>query len=85
LETRLTSSALGITTQYTSDGQLPLTISSVGNFTTILYGLGPVAEKTDQENDILTVINSTLPGTLSFCQIMAVFDSIYALKRHEKF
>ncbi len=41
LGTRMTTSASEITTQYASDGQLPLTISSGDKITTVLYGLGP--------------------------------------------
>ncbi len=54
LGTRMTSSALGVTTQYASDGQLPLVISSAGKTTTVLYGLGPVAEKMNEWNYVLT-------------------------------
>jgi YD repeat-containing protein len=53
LGVRMTSSALGLTTRYTSDGQLPLTISSDERFATVLYGLGPTAEKTDEWNYVL--------------------------------
>ena len=53
LGVRMTSSALGITTQYASDGQMPLAITSGGNTTTVLYGLGPIAEKTDVWNYVL--------------------------------
>ena len=53
LGVRLTSSASGVTTQYASDGQMPLTITSGGNTTTVLYGLGPIAEKTDVWNYVL--------------------------------
>ena len=53
LGVRMTSSALGITTHYVSDGQLPLTISSDDRFATVLYGLGPAAEKTEEWNYVL--------------------------------
>ncbi|NOH00462.1 MAG: hypothetical protein HND47_00085 [Chloroflexi bacterium] len=51
---RMTSSALGVTTEYASDGQMPLTIYSGGKTTEVLYGLGPVAEKTDEWNYVLS-------------------------------
>lgn len=54
LGTRMTTSASGVTSQYASDGQLPLAISSGGKTTTILYGNGPVAEQMDQWNYVLT-------------------------------
>jgi YD repeat-containing protein len=53
LGVRMTSSALGITTHYVSDGQLPLTISSDERFATVLYGFGPTAEKTETWNYVL--------------------------------
>jgi hypothetical protein len=53
LGTRITSSAFGITTTYVSDGQLPLTITSTDKTTTVLYGLGPIAEQTDEWNYVL--------------------------------
>ena len=54
LGTRMTSDALGVTTRYVSDGQLPLTIASSNKTITVLYGLGPVAEKTDEWSYVLT-------------------------------
>ena len=54
LGTRMTTSASGVTSQYASDGQLPLAISSAGKTTTILYGNGPVAEQMDIWNYVLT-------------------------------
>lgn|SRR5574341_466421 len=54
LGTRMTTSASGVTTQYASDRQLPLEISSSGKTTTVLYGLGPVAEKMTEWNFVLT-------------------------------
>ena len=54
LGTRLTSSAFGVTTRYASDGQMPLTISTGNKVITILYGLGPVAEKTNDWNYLLS-------------------------------
>ena len=52
--TRFSTTALGATTQYVSDGQLPLVITSEGTSTTVLYGLGkPIAEKTDKWNYVL--------------------------------
>ncbi|MBK7317720.1 DNRLRE domain-containing protein [Candidatus Villigracilis affinis] len=51
--TRMTSSAFGVTTQYVSDGQMPLTITSTDKTTTVLYGLGPIAEQTAEWNYVL--------------------------------
>jgi YD repeat-containing protein len=53
LGTRMASSASGLTTQYASDGQLPLEIRSGDKTTTVLYGLGAVAEKTNEWNYVL--------------------------------
>ena len=54
LGTRMTSDALGVTTRYVSDGQLPLTIASSNKTIMVLYGLGPVAEKTDEWSYVLS-------------------------------
>lgn len=54
LGVRMTSNALGVTTQYASDGQLPLTITSTDHTATVLYGIGPVAEKTTEWNYVLS-------------------------------
>lgn len=53
LGTRMTTSANGVTTEYASDGQLPLTLRTGGKVIMILYGLGPVAEKTTDWNYVL--------------------------------
>ena len=50
---RMTSRASRITTHYVSDGQLPLAISSDDRQATVLYELGPAAEKTDTWNFVL--------------------------------
>ena len=39
--------------EYASDGQLPLAITSGNKTTAVLYGLGPIAEKTDTWNYVL--------------------------------
>jgi YD repeat-containing protein len=54
LGTRLSTSASGVETTYASDGQAPLITSSGDKSTIALYGLGPVAEKTDTWNYALS-------------------------------
>ncbi len=54
LGTRMATRALGITTQYASDGQMPLALRAGDTTTTVLYGLGPVAEKTADRNYALS-------------------------------
>jgi len=47
---RLSMDAAGVTAQNVLDGSQPLTVTSEGNTTFYLYGLGPITENTTTWN-----------------------------------
>ena len=61
---RLTSCVLGTNTHYASDEQLPLTNRMGNKVITVLFGLGPIAEKTTDWNYLLTN-GASLPRQLT--------------------
>jgi YD repeat-containing protein len=54
LGVRMSTNSSGAETKYASDGQAPLITSSGDKATVVLYGLGPIAEKTDTWNYALS-------------------------------
>jgi RHS repeat-associated protein len=64
ISTRLTSCVLGVNTSYASDEQLPLTNRMGNKVITVLFGLGPIAEKTTDWNYLLTD-GASLPRQLT--------------------
>jgi len=76
ISTRLTSCVLGVNTSYATDEQLPLTNRMGNKVITVLFGLGPIAEKNTDWNYLLT------DGVNLPCQLTDMNGEITLSVRH---